>query len=52
MSIQIPSRKEGLGNADLSIMVSLVRLSVNWVEMLHNIPLILFTVIPMYQVTI
>lgn len=37
MSIHTPSRKESLGNADSSIMVSLVRLSPNWVEMLHSI---------------
>lgn len=38
MSIQIPSGKESLGNADLSIMVFLIRLALNWVEMLHSVP--------------
>lgn len=38
MSIQIPSGKESLGNAALSIMVSLIRLSLNWAEVFHSVP--------------
>lgn len=38
MSIQMPPRGESIGNADLSIRVSLVRLSLNWIEILHSIP--------------
>lgn len=37
MSTHRPSRKESLGNAELSIMVSQVKPSLNWVEMLHRI---------------